>query len=106
MPRLLGLVAAVCFVILLVGAAQEAQKTREETLLEQVAMLQLQLAQVGDAWHKCEANGPQAAQLQQAGQATVKALVQSLAARKLTLDKDGKVVPLAEPDNKKAPGTP
>jgi hypothetical protein len=74
--------------------AQQPTKTREEQLLEQVATLQLQLAQTTDRWAKCEANGPQSAQFQQAGQTTAQALMKSLADRHLTLDKDGKVVPL------------
>ena len=78
------------------GLLAQTEKTREEALLEQVATLQLQLAQTTDRWAKCEANGPQSAQLQQAGQATAQALMKSLADRKLTLDKDGKVVPLLQ----------
>lgn len=79
-----------------ISAQQPEKKTREEALLEQVATLQLQLAQQTANWARCEANGPQSVQLQQQGQATAKTLMDSLAARKLTLDKDGKVVPLPE----------
>ncbi len=84
------------FLTFVVLTAQAPEKTREEALLEQVATLQLQLAQQTANWARCEANGPQSVQLQQQGQATAKALMDSLAARKLTLDKDGKVVPLVE----------
>ena len=74
--------------------AQTPEKTREEALLEQVATLQLQLAQQTANWARCEATGPQSVQLQQQSQGTAKLLYDSLAARKLTLDKDGKVVPM------------
>lgn len=102
MKTIRGIVWGLLFsIIFWVGAcwlvlAQAPEKTREEQFLEQVATLQLQLAQATDRWAKCEANGPASLQLQQAGQATAKALLDSLASRKLTLDKDGKVVPLPE----------
>lgn len=86
--------ALVCTLVVIV--AQAPEKTREEALLEQVATLQLQLAQTTDRWAKCEASGPTSVQLQQQGQATAKLLMESLAGRKLTLDAAGKVVPLPE----------
>lgn len=84
---------------LLIGAAlrlagEEPAKTREEQLLEQTATLQMQLAQALAAWHACEASGPAAVQLQREGQETAQTVLKSLATRGLTLDKDGRLVPL------------
>jgi hypothetical protein len=93
MRRTIIALGFLCFLGAMI-VAQQPEKTREEQLLEQVATLQLQLAQTTDRWAKCEANGPQSAQLQQAGQTTAQALMKSLADRNLTLDKDGKLVPL------------
>ena len=70
----------------LVGAA-DATLTREEALLQQLALVQQQLAQTTAQLASCESNGPSAAKTGQAAQATYKALLESLGKRGLTLDR-------------------
>lgn len=60
--------------------------TREEALLQQVATLQMQLAQTQAGLAKCEADGPTSMKSAQGYQATMQELSKSLDARGLMLD--------------------
>lgn len=87
----------VALVMALVGLmAQSLEETREEVLLKQLAAVQRNFAQTLENYARCESSGSQAEQLRRAAAENEAAAAKSLAARKLTLDKDGKVVPLPE----------
>jgi F0F1-type ATP synthase membrane subunit b/b' len=84
------LVLILAFLVVVVLSAQTpTEETREEALLKQLSQAQARAAQ-------CEKEGPQWLQLQQAAQTSAQQYIKSLNDRHMTLDKDGKVVPLPE----------